>query len=88
MLLVTEKRPIAKAYNVASGTPTTVKELVETITGIYGYEPEFQFDLTKPIMIPKRLVDVSLIKDDLGWQAPHSLQAGLEKTIDWYRNNK
>ncbi len=88
LLLVTEKRPIAKAYNVASGTPTTVKELVETITGVYGYEPEFQFDLTKPIMIPKRLVDVSLIKDDLGWQAPHTLQAGLEKTIDWYRNNK
>jgi len=88
LLLVTEKRPIAKAYNVASGTPTTVKELVKTITRIYGYEPEFEFDLTKPIMIPKRLVDVSLIKDDLGWHAPHSLQSGLEKTIDWYQNNK
>ena len=88
LLLVTEKNPTARAYNIASGTPTTIKELVETITKIYGYEPQFDFDLSKPIMIPKRLVDVSRIKDELGWTAPHTLEKGLEKTIDWYKKNK
>ena len=88
LLLVTEKNPTARAYNIASGTATTIKELVETITKIYGYEPQFDFDLSKPIMIPKRLVDVSRIKDKLGWTAPHTLQKGLEKTIDWYKKNK
>ena len=88
LLLVTEKNPTATAYNVASGTPTTIKELVETITRIYGYEPQFDFDLSKPVMIPKRLVDVSLIEKDLGWTAPHDLKSGLEKTIAWYKENK
>lgn len=88
LLLVTEKNPTATAYNVASGQPTTIKQLVETITRIYGYEPKFDFDTTKPVMIPKRLVDVSLIKKDLGWTAPHNLQSGLEKTISWYKDNK
>jgi len=88
LLLVTEKNPTARAYNVASGVPTTIKELVTTITKIYGYEPQFDFDLSKPVMIPKRLVDVSRIKDELGWAAPHTLEKGLEKTIDWYKKNK
>ena len=88
LLLVTEKSPSARAYNVASGTPTTIKELVETITRIYGYEPDFNFDLTKPVMIPRRLVDVSRIKNELGWVAPHNLYDGLEKTIEWFKKNK
>jgi len=88
LLLVTEKNPNAIPYNVASGTPTTVTQLVKTITKIYGYDPQFNYDLTKPIMIPKRLVDISKIERELGWVAKHTLQTGLEKTIKWYKNNK
>ncbi len=84
LLLVTEKNPIARAYNVASGTPTTITELVETITEIYGYKPNFKYDITKPVMIPKRLVDISRIKEELGWQAKYDLKSGLQKTINWY----
>ena len=39
-------------------------------------------------MIPVRLVDVSRIKNELGWEAKTSLREGLEKTIEWYKNNK
>lgn len=88
LLLVTEKNPTATAYNVASGSPTTVKELVETITDIYGFSPKFEYDITKPSMIPKRLVDVSKIKNDLGWEAGKTLRQGLYDTIEWYTSNK
>jgi GDP-L-fucose synthase len=88
LLLVTEKNPTATAYNVASGTPTTVKELVETIVGAYGYNPKIEYDITKPSMIPKRLVNVSKIKDDLGWEAKTNLKSGIEDTVNWYRSNK
>jgi GDP-L-fucose synthase len=88
LLLVTEKNPSATPYNVATGTPVTVTQLVETITRIYGYEPEFNYDLTKPIMIPKRLVDVSKIRNEFGWKATHTLEEGLTKTIEWYSENR
>ena len=39
-------------------------------------------------MIPIRLVDVSRIKNELDWEAKHDLRSGLEKTIEWYKNNK
>jgi len=86
LLLVTEKSN-GRVYNVATGIPTTVTELVETITDIYGYKPEFKYDLTKPTMIPKRVVDVSKIYEELNWKAKHTLREGLEKTIDWYKES-
>ena len=86
LLLVTEKSN-GRAYNVATGIPTTVTQLVETITDIYGYKPEFKYDLTKPTMIPKRVVDVSKIYEELNWKAKHTLREGLEKTIEWYKES-
>jgi GDP-L-fucose synthase len=88
VMTVVEKAPTGRPYNAATGHGTTVTELVETITDIYGYKPEFNYDVTKPTMIPIRLVDVSRIKNELGWEAKHDLRSGLEKTIEWYKNNK
>ena len=88
LLCVLEKNPNAVPYNVATGKGTTITELVKTITDIYGYEPKFNYDITKPTMIHKRLLNVSKIKEDLGWSAKYDLRAGLEKTIDWYKRNK
>ena len=88
LLLVTEKFPQAEPFNVASGEPTTVTELVETITDIYDYKPIFNYDITKPVMIPKRLVDINKITTKLNWKPKHTLKQGLEKTIKWYVENK
>ena len=88
VMTVVEKAPTGRPYNASTGKGTTVKELVETITDIYGNKPEFNYDITKPTMIPVRLVDVSRIKDEVGWEAKTSLREGLEKTIEWYKNNK
>tara|TARA_Y100000310_G_C20677549_1_gene813971 strand:- start:810 stop:1778 length:969 start_codon:yes stop_codon:yes gene_type:complete len=88
LLLVTKQYPYAEPYNVASGTPTTVTELVEIITDIYGYEPIFNYDTTKPVMIPKRLVDIEKITSELSWKPKHTLREGLLKTISWYKENK
>ena len=88
LLKVVEKNPTATQYNVATGKGTTITELVQTITDIYGYVPEFKYALDKPTMIPIRLVDVSKIKRDLSWVAKYDLRTGLEKTIHWYQNIK
>jgi GDP-L-fucose synthase len=88
VMTVVEKAPTGRPYNASTGKGTTVTELVETITDIYGYKPEFSYDVTKPTMIPVRLVDVSRIKNEVGWEAKTSLREGLEKTIEWYKNNR
>lgn len=88
LLTVLEKSPNARPYNICYGKGTTVNELVSLITKNYGYEPDIKYDLSKPTMIPTRLLDGSRAKAELGWQSKISLQDGIKKTIDWYNNNK
>ena len=87
LIYVLETDPTATPYNVGTGVSTTITELVEEITDIYGYTPEFNYDTTKPVMIPKREIDISKVTK-LGWKAKHDLRSGLEETINWYENNK
>ena len=79
--------PSGQPYNVSTGVSTTITELVEEITRIYGYQPKFNYDLTKPVMIPKRQINIEKITN-LGWKPTHTLSEGLEKTIEWYEKNK
>ena len=88
VMTVVEKAPTARPYNCASGRATTVKELVEIITNLYEYNPQFNYDTSKPTMIPVRLVNTSRFKNELGWEAKTSLEEGLKKTIEWYLANK
>jgi dTDP-glucose 4,6-dehydratase len=32
-------------------------------------------------------MDISKIKNELGWQPKESLNSGLHKTVEWYLNN-
>ena len=83
LLYVLENDPSATPYNISTGVSTTITELVEEITKIYGYEPEFKYDLTKPVMIPKRQLNINNIID-LGWKPRYLLNEGLQKTIAWF----
>ena len=86
LFYVLERDPSGSPYNVSTGVSTTITELVHEITEIYGYKPDFNYDLSKPVMIPKRQIDIDKITN-LGWKPKHSLSNGLRKTIEWYSNN-
>tara|TARA_R110002012_G_scaffold321382_4_gene548926 strand:+ start:775 stop:1725 length:951 start_codon:yes stop_codon:yes gene_type:complete len=87
LFFVLQNDPSGQPYNVSTGVSTTITELVEEITRIYGYQPKFNYDLTKPVMIPKRQINIEKITN-LGWKPTHTLSEGLEKTIEWYEKNK
>ena len=86
LFFVMENDPTANAYNVSSGHSVTIKELTKMIVDIYGYNPEFEYDITKPTAIPARQIDITKIKK-LGWTPTYSLRAGLVKTINWYNHS-
>ena len=45
-----------------------------------------EYDSTKPTMIPKRMIDTNMAKERLGFQPKYSLEEGLRKTINWYKD--
>ena len=72
-------------YNVGSGKGTTVNEILHHCQTIENHLVKPVYDETKPSMIPIRLLDVSKIKEEIGWEAKTSIKDGLRKTIEWYK---
>lgn len=69
----------SETINIGTGIDCTIKELVETIKSVVGYEGNIRFDTSKPDGTPRKLLDISRISQ-LGWSACTSLQEGLKKT--------
>jgi GDP-L-fucose synthase len=87
LLLVMEKLERFQPINISAGHPCSVKDVVNIILKLDNYnDAEIHFDAAKPTMIPKRMIDASLARDLLGFQAKTSLEEGLKKTIGWYKN--
>jgi len=64
-------------FNVGIGTDVTIRELAETVMNVVGFKGQIIFDSTKPDGTPRKLLDVSRLKD-LGWQARTELQEGIK----------
>ncbi|RBP52622.1 GDP-L-fucose synthase [Arenicella xantha] len=73
--------------NVGTGIDCTIRELAETMRAVVGFEGELVFDADKPDGAPRKLLDVSKLRE-LGWSASVSLEAGLQQTYDWFVNNQ
>ena len=73
-------------YNIGSGKDVTIKELAETIQGVVGYKGNILWDKSKPDGTPRKLMDVSKMRD-LGWSYSTELTEGIEKTYQWFLEN-
>lgn len=73
--------------NVGTGIDCTIRELVETVAGVVGYQGEIMFDSSKPDGAPRKLLNVNRLKD-MGWQYSIPLEKGLQKTYHWFLNNQ
>ena len=73
-------------YNVGSGKDITIKELAETIQAVVGYKGNILWDKSKPDGTPRKLMDVSKMRD-LGWSYSTELTEGIEKTYQWFLEN-
>jgi GDP-L-fucose synthase len=73
--------------NIGWGRDVTILELAKTIQQKVGYTGALKFDSSKPDGSPRKLLDVSKLTA-LGWKAKVDLPEGIDRTIDWYRENQ
>lgn len=71
----------AGLVNVGTGEDLTVMELALLIKNIVGYHGSIETDTTKPDGTPRKLLDVTKIKN-LGWQASVTLEQGIKKVYE------
>ena len=88
IVLAAEKYDGGEPVNIGSGMEISIKDLVEKIGKIVGYEGTIVWDATKPDGQPKRQLDVTRAQKEFGFQAETKFDEGLKKTIEWYRQNR
>ncbi|MBT1442997.1 GDP-L-fucose synthase [Shewanella sp. JM162201] len=80
-------QPMLSHINVGTGEDCTIREMATTMAKVVGFEGSIVFDATKPDGAPRKLMNVSRLKD-LGWNYKIGLEAGLAITYDWFLSNQ
>jgi GDP-L-fucose synthase len=70
--------------NLGNGREVVIKDLVETIARLTGFEGEIRWQTDKPDGQPRRQLDTTRAWERFGFRAQTSLEEGLRKTIEWY----
>ncbi|MBN8998441.1 MAG: GDP-L-fucose synthase [Rhizobiales bacterium] len=72
--------------NVGSGEDLTIRELLELVCKVVGYEGQITHDLDKPDGTPRKLMSADRLAA-LGWRPKIGLEAGIAETYDWFLAN-
>jgi GDP-L-fucose synthase len=73
--------------NIGTGNEISIHDLTYKIKDQCKYQGEVLWDPSYPDGQPRRCLDISRIKQKLGWQPTYDLDTGLQETIKWYEDN-
>lgn len=74
--------------NLGSGYEISIKDLVELIAKLTGFEGKFIWDTSKPNGQPRRGLSTKRAKDLFGFEAAMQFEKGLKNMIEWYKENR
>ena len=86
IVLAAERYDNPEPVNIGAGFEVSIKDLVARIVRLTGFQGKVIWDPSQPDGQPRRSLDTSRAKSEFGFQASIKLDAGLKKTISWYKN--
>ena len=85
VLLASEKYDSSLHLNIGTGVDISINDLAQKIAEVSGFEGEILWDTSKPDGTPRKVLEVSRIKQ-LGWSPRVTLEEGITSTIRWYKD--
>ena len=77
-----------EVYNIGSRAEKTNLEVVRTLLDLLGKPHSLiRYVKDRPGHDRRYATDPAKIETELGWSAQESFESGIEKTVQWYRNN-
>jgi GDP-L-fucose synthase len=74
---------IEHIMNVGLGYDYSINEYYNAVAEVVGYTGDFEYDLTKPSGMKRKLCDVTK-QNKIGWNPKNSLTECLQKTYQYY----
>jgi dTDP-glucose 4,6-dehydratase len=95
LLLVLEKGPVGRSYNIGGENEARNIDLVRTICRLLDarrpegapHERLITFVADRPGHDLRYAIDPTRIREELGWRPSVTLEEGLARTVDWYIDN-
>jgi nucleoside-diphosphate-sugar epimerase len=80
--------PVQGAVNLASGEPIALRELIGLIAQATGRPELVRFGAidTRPGEPDELVADVSRLAGEVGWRPRESLDTGIERAVQWWRD--
>jgi nucleoside-diphosphate-sugar epimerase len=75
-----------QVYHIGNDGEITIDTLTRAIGRIMGYAGPYEDAPTYPGSVSRRCPDITKARTELAYKPDISLEAGLEKTISWYKN--
>lgn len=72
--------------NVGSGSEVSIRELVEVMARVTGFEGEIRFERPEMDGMPRKLLDCGRLTA-MGWAPKQTLEQGLADTYEWFKAN-
>jgi GDP-L-fucose synthase len=88
ILLATENYDKSDPVNLGTSHEVSIRDLVQTVIRLTGFEGEIKWDPSYPDGQPRRKLDVSRAKREFGFSAEVSLEEGLRRTVEWFEARK
>ena len=88
ILLATENYNAPRPVNLGSGKEISIKDLVQLLVKLTGFQGQLVWDTSKPNGQPRRMLDTSRARQEFGFTAQMSFEEGLRRTVEWYLANR
>jgi GDP-L-fucose synthase len=88
IVLASERYDGSDPVNLGAGFEISIKNLVELIKELTGFQGKVVWDASKPNGQPRRCLDTTRAAEQFGFRARTDFREGLRRTIEWYRSNR
>ena len=75
-----------KIYNGGTGTRTSLNDVWRTVLDIEGIKLDANYGPPRPGDVRDSQADLTAARGDLGYEPAVDLEAGLQRTMEWYRS--
>lgn len=85
--LAMEQYDKSEPVNIGAGFEISIKDLVQLLVRLTGFQGQVLWNSTKPDGQPRRMLDTTRAVQEFGFRAKTGFEEGLQKTIEWYRTS-
>ena len=83
-----DNKAVYEILNIGNSSPTTLKEMIDTIGQALGIEPKIQQLPMQPGDVDRTYADISKAKKLIGYEPKTTFKQGIENFVKWYKENE